>query len=225
VGLLLFVAVSQAANDRPRFFVGFDYISSGNIEDSLEKTETDGVSTVVDEGGIPMPERESDAGIGGRVGIFFPVESDQTIEWGLSAGFINGPKTTLIVNDPSFPPGSLTSEFENSYIRGLIEIQKRMPLNSSVAFKFGAGIGVGQGKTTQTFTPSGYYDLFYLKTESSKKSTGLTWELSPSLVFGLSGKTELEIGVRYMALPKIKESLETYEVKYSGFGFFAGLSF
>ena len=40
VGLLLFVAVSQAANDRPRFFVGFDYISSGNIEDSLRTTET-----------------------------------------------------------------------------------------------------------------------------------------------------------------------------------------
>jgi hypothetical protein len=205
---------------RTYYFVGLDYFGKGDLDDNAGPIERDASAFVNFVGGIPESSVKSQGGAGFRVGFLKAMTTNFRL--GASVGYIPTLKTTVDVHDGTFPPGDLITKIDSSYVRALIDAAKYIPINKSYAIKLGAGFGVGQGTTKQTYNGSGFYDG--ISSEFSHKSTGFTWEVSPAMVLTLDGN-EFELGLRYAQFPKIKETDQTYEVKYSGLGAYASFIF
>lgn len=212
------------AAERPKLYASLDYFLPGNIEDSLDDLQIENTDTVLSEDGDPKNSKESSGAFGGRIGALLPVPRFSGYWIGGSLGYVKGPKTKLTTNDVAPPPGALVSEFEQEYIRALVELAHIADLNQQLAFKFGVGVGLGKGTTKQKHRFDGYYADLFENSESSRSSTKLTWEISPALVIK-GGRFDVEIGARYAQFPEIKENTEIYKVDYSGFGFYTGIGF
>ena len=222
LGLVIVTAQTSIASDYKtnHYLVGIDFFGYGNLEDNLEQVQSEQSNEVLLLGGEPQKKREVSGGIGFRVGYMRSLSANTRV--GVSVGYIPSLKSELTINDPVFPPGSLTTEIDTSYVRALMELGQYFHLSDKFALKLGGGIGVAKAKTDQTYSGSGFYESD--SATYSATNTGLAWEISPALVLAI-GATELELGVRYTGLPTIKETDEVYEVGYSGFGAFAAIVF
>lgn len=222
VGMSAHAAKAETIVVRPHIYAALDYFSPGNIKDSLQDGKEDlaeQINSVGVEGG---EQEESKGALGARIGVLFPMKNRPSLRLGGSVGYVSGPtaKTEVKDADPS-APGSLSIEFKQRYLRALFEAAEYLPVSSHVFVKLGGGIGIANAETEQRYAGEGSWEAIGTR---SKSVTGITWEVSPALVFP-TGRYEFEIGARYAYFPTIKKSDETYEVKYSGLAFYAGFAF
>lgn len=219
--LLLSSASVSFADQSPRFFVSYDQFFDGDLDENTSQMERDGRLIILSQGGIPGETTVETTGVRGiRAGVLRPL--GQGAFFGASVGYLTGGELNTRIYDIAPPVGFLEERIEVEYLRVLLEGAKYFPLDDRLAFKLGAGIGFGRGRTEQRLVGGGSWIV--TANEHTEDSTGVTFEISPAVVIRLAS-LDVEIGARYAQFPKIKESDFTYEIDYNALGFFAGIAF
>lgn len=237
--VVLFIATGTAAYAEPltgRLYIGLDAFSVADGADKWKKNASEAINTLVNVTGYDSAGYtiKTTPGFGGRIGLKFPFKNIENANWGASLGFVKGPASDIKVHAESTLtiPGAYTEKINTSFIRILFDLSKSFPVGirsdgKQSRFAIGAGIGAAQGKIESKTTVSGSFVTVLgapPSTTDNKTWTGLTWEVSPSLIIP-SGTTEIEIGARIAGFPKLKESTNFSEFKWTPFGFFGALHF
>ncbi len=88
--------------------------------------------------------------------------------------------------------------------------------------RVGAGFGLARGKIEETYSGKLYSTPF--SGSASDTWTGVTWEISPSILFK-AGQTNIELGVTYAVFPTLDENTEFFQFEWHPFGFHLGVEF
>lgn len=227
---------AYAESGSGRFYLGLDAFTVAEAADKWKETASAAINMLVDVTGYDTAAytMKTTPGIGGRFGVQFPFKNIENANWGASIGYVKGPSSVIKVHAESTltTQGTYKEEIDTSYMRLLLELAKSFPVGSGTSgnqtrFSIGAGIGAAQGKIESNVTAGGSFVTVLgapTSTSDSKTWTGLTWEVSPSLIIP-SGTTEIELGAKIAGFPKLKESDNFSEFKWNPFGFFAALHF
>lgn len=209
------LSISRAYADSWHLVVIPEFLASGNADDHFKDVAKEQAAS---NSGYSV---SSTGGFGIRAGLLRPLESWKRTYVGGSIGYLVGPKIKSTIYDNN-TPGTFGVESREYYYRALAEGVHLIPVASHVGLKLGAGLGVARATTNQTpFFTGG------LTGDTSKHSHtnfGFTYEISPAVVLDLQA-TILELGIRYMYFPTIKETAETASVEWTTFGFYVGLGF
>jgi len=162
-----------------------------------------------------------------RGGIFIPTKKNN-LNIGGSLGIISGPNAeTELIGRDVVGDGKGTSEDKVSFISGLFEIEKTVPIFRDVYFRFRGGVGFARGRLESEVRYSGtFVSILGLppSTNYSESWTGLTWELAPSIVIKVDSVNVI-FGLAYAKFPKMDETNDLNEFEWSPVGLRFGLEF
>lgn len=227
LGVLFGVLSAARAEGSPKkkFFGQMEYWSTGGafkgnedaMNDALEFYRSLGIPTI-------ESDYEVKPGMGFRFGLLAP-DRGQSIQWGGSLGYVIGPKNSLF----TFADDGLDFEYEEleertKFIRLMCEAKTRVKFSGNAGIRLGAGLGLALGEIRQVY----YYENstfgFPIQGSESKTWTGITWELSPSLVFK-AGNANVELGVAIAGFPKLSSEDAFNEFNWTPFGVRLGIEF
>lgn len=220
---LMFIGGGAAFAESSRKIKLFGQIEYWSTEDAFKDTK-DAFTASVEDPDSPFFEGSNkvDAGVGGRFGFLSPIAENGFLLGG-SLGYIKGPKGTFTLSDGDNPStNNLHQEDETTFIRALAEARKHFTINEKVGIRIGAGLGLAKGKIEETYSGKLFSTPF--SGSASKTWTGVTWEISPSILFK-AGETNIEFGITYASLPTLDEDAEFFQFKWNPFGFHLGLEF
>lgn len=224
--LVLFGLMSlggRAVAESGRKMKFFGQIETWSTADAFDAAK-DANKAVVEDPLSPYFESSEkvDAGMGGRIGALSPI-GENGFFLGESIGFIKGPKGTFTVSDGNSPSdNNARVEDKTSFLRIMAEARKHFSINKVLGLRLGAGIGLAMGKIEETF--SAFSSPLTFSGSSSDEWTGLTWEITPSILFK-AGETNIELGVTYAAFPTLSENDNFYKFKWNPFGLHLGVEF
>lgn len=197
-----------------------DIFLPANAGDGLWDDIQGGLSQLSGAGYSSVGSIETKAAIGGRIGIM--VQATEAFDIGVSAGYIAGPNSnSSITVAGGGKTGVLSDQRQISFARFLIEPTVNVKMSESSAFHLGAGLGIAQGRTEETFTCTGSACVTTGNiAKNSSTWNGFTWEVSPYF-----STSKLLVGARYAGFPKFKGNAGNSKMEWTSFGFFAGLKF
>ncbi|MBK8574588.1 MAG: hypothetical protein IPN90_02535 [Elusimicrobia bacterium] len=226
----------QKADKKPHYVLGetpggntehkvhfFCQIETWSTADAFKESK-EATKEILNDPSLPFNESsvEIESGVGGRIGFLASMEEDGYLLGG-SLGYIKGPTGTFTFSDGNSPPNNEARiEEKTSFIRIMAEGRKHFTLNKTVGIRLGAGLGFAIGNIEDTYTF--FINPFRSSMSQSQSWTGLTWELTPSILFK-AGETNIEFGITYASLPTLGENDDFYEFKWNPLGLHLGLGF
>jgi opacity protein-like surface antigen len=184
-----------------RFFAQIDAYEK---EDAYEATEKDWKDALQGAGGIVSLDSEIRGALGGRLGMFFPIEESR-FELGGSVGYIVGPWGKFTIDETVFSQRVTSKdEYRTDFPRALLETQFRIPLSDRAEFRLRGGAGVTRGRLTRDYSLgiAGFFSGSTIQNES-ETWTGFTWEAGPSFAY-VGESVVVDLGVMYAEFPKMK---------------------
>lgn len=204
---------------RGRIFTSVDYYLPANAGDGVRDTFQASIVEAIGLGYTAASySAKTTGGLGGRLGYLIPVS--ESVELGLSGGYVNGPKTTgkINVSNGGFT-GAIAYNRSVSFLRFLVEERTKFPLSEKSSFRVGGGIGVAHGTVTEDVTCTG---PACLKTATSESTTwsGLAWEFTAEFML-----QSMSFGSRFAGFPKFKGDTNLSKIEWTTPGFFFAYAF
>ena len=235
IGVIL---ITIKAEGSPFVFSSLDIYDTGGVNKSFENTNKNIVNLIHTTGITASGETKTQGGIGGRVGLLFPLLSG--FEFGPSMSYIKGPTINQkIDNGPfsigivNFGSGETNIEVKTYFLRFLVEGGKNLKLSGKAYLHLGGGAGVAFGRATQNIESSGSASLVAhnpflvtdtMNTTNRESWSGLTWELNPSFIFKFDD-VDIEAGYRFAQFPTKSESDMIDKIDWKPRGIFISLRF
>jgi hypothetical protein len=216
--------VSQAEEEfqsgKIHLYGSVDVFLPGNAGDGLWDDTQVGMKQLSGIGYSSVGSIQTDAAVGGRIGIMAQVT--ESFDIGFSGGYISGPNSDSSVRAVSgAQSATLSDKREVSFVRFLIEPTFNMKMSDITAFHLGAGLGVAEGRTEETISCTGNACVVNGNLAKNASSwTGFTWEISPYF----SVKNFL-FGGRYAGFPKFKGNNNNSKIEWTSAGLFTGFKF
>lgn len=201
----------------------FGQIEFWSTDDAFKDTK-DAYISLYENPSAPFNKESNkiDPGVGGRFGFLSPI-GEKGFLLGGSLGYIKGPKGTFTLSDGyTFSANNLRQEDETTFIRVLGEARKHFTVTEKVGLRIGLGFGLANGKIEETY--SGEYFTTPFSGSASKTWSGVTWEISPSVLFK-AGDTNIELGVTYASFPTLDEDSDFFQFEWNPFGIHLGVEF
>lgn len=224
--LLASVCDLHAEAARPAWLFRLQSWGANDAFDGDEKSLRQAMDFLVNDVGYDTAsfEMEKSGGWEIRTGVLFE-RSDTGWAVGPSIGYIKGPESTVDIVARS-PGNDGTAHYtdKTQFVRALVEVAKTVPLTDSIAFRLGGAAGIARGKieTTNGRNTGSFVTVVGLPPtfSGSHDWTGVTWEISPTFIFG-----HFEIGFSYASFPKMKENDDYNEFKWNPYGLILGVRF
>lgn len=198
------LAVSTRADEgKLRFFVAPEYWLAGDAYDDTADLMAQGWMGTT--GGVTD---DISGAAGMRAGAFYrtPVEG---LDVGGSLGYVAGPtaKFHTYMATP-FSTWDIHDDYENNFIRILPQVRQRLQVSESfdVRLNLGVGLALGSVKSDHTCVDTGAALCGSAKDSASKKFSGLTYEVGPSLSY-TGRRVDIELAVTYAGYPTQKAEL------------------
>ena len=208
------------------FSVNAEIFQPGGADDAFKK-DLDDAAAIINAAGPATSERtETYRAVGVSGAFFFPPR--QGWKLGLSAGYVAGPRIKQELSYgavPGLAAGQVDLKEDLSFYRFMGEVQEQLPVGRGVAFCLGGGAGIAFGNVTQDASPSGSAASFIGASRTNEHWNGVTWMVSPALVFTSNSGLDVEAGLRYSGFPTKNESDNIAKVKFTPLSFYLGLRF
>lgn len=221
-------ATAAAAAPYHPFSVSIDIFGPGGASDESEKDFSDAVTALHQQGVGAARTIETHYGVGARGDFFFPPRNGWKV--GLGAGYARGPKFKQVLNYSAVPSigltaGGYTQETDLSFYRFLGETEVAIPVAQGVNLKLGGGAGIAFCTVRQDGSLAGGIAALATTAAKTEHWNGVTWEVSPSLIFTSSPALDIEVGIRYAQFPTKNGSDDIARIKFSPLSAFLAFRF
>jgi len=203
-----------------KYFADVDLFTVGTAENRLE----DQLRADRAAGDIEHYNLETNAAIGGRIGVLHPIEDLADV--GLSWGYIAGPNGSWQAN------AFKRQEINRRFFRLLAEVQRTFQINDRFSLLGGAGLGMAWGRQEfVTEYQAAAWENGVVVDTFDQHFHGFTWELSAGMTYKATEKLSVDLGVRYAGFPHAPNAHDVYNrqeipgMDWNSFGIFTGVRF